>query len=246
MGRPKPRGTGGRGGGKGGNGSRNSKREISNKEEVVKESKRARKLEVDADDEEDSSTTTDDNSNSYKAPPADREEQEEETGKQASMNKEAEEDVAQAAKLQQENDRLRKKLKKMEDMQASMGGDGKLNTLQVTQLGTFVKETLFRKVKFVDARKLDSSSPVMVKCFTSIGLKKEEWMNYSLDVKKYLRHYLSQRRNYVSQKVKKCVIGKYLAMCWNFEVCMVELKTLPCLLMQKNSWIRRKFLLVRI
>ena len=111
--------------------------------------------------------------------------------------------------LENENERLRKKIKKMQEDAIKGGGDNQLNSLHQIHLGMYVKETLFRKAKFVDHRKLNSGSNIMNLCFNSIGLMGESRFKYSLHVKKLLRHYLSQRRNYVAQQLKKCVMGKY-------------------------------------
>ena len=117
--------------------------------------------------------------------------------------------VSMTSRLEQDNLRLRKKIRRMQEEASKGGGDNQLNTVQQTLLGTYVKETLFRKAKFVDHRKLNSASNIMQLCFTSIGLTGEEGYKYSSGVKKLLRHYLSQRRNYVAQQLKKCVMGKF-------------------------------------
>ena len=113
-----------------------------------------------------------------------------------------------AENLEEENERLRKKIKKMQEVASKEGCDDKINSVQQTLLGMYVKETLFRKAKFVDHKKLNSGSNIMDLCFNSIGLKGDDRFKYSLHVKKLLRHYLSQRRNYVAQQLKKCVMGK--------------------------------------
>ena len=111
--------------------------------------------------------------------------------------------------LEKENECLRKKIRQMQEAAIKEGVENKINSVQKTLMGTYVKETLFRRVKFVDHRKLNSGSNIMNLCFSSIPLHGDDRIKYSSHVKKLLRHYLSQRRNYVAQQLKKCVIGKY-------------------------------------
>lgn len=111
-------------------------------------------------------------------------------------------------RIMEENERLRKKLRKMEEGGSKRGGDLQLNIIQKNQLATFVKETLFRKVKFVNQKNLQNSGTIMQKCFASMGLSQEDAHKYSSEIRKQVKYYLTQRRNYVIQRLKVEVTGK--------------------------------------
>ena len=83
-----------------------------------------------------------------------------------------------------------------------------MNELMKTQLGRYVKETLFRKVKFVNSKKLGVESKVMRQCMDSIGIVEERADEYAKEVRKYLKYFLTQRRNYVIQNLKSLVLSK--------------------------------------
>ncbi len=110
--------------------------------------------------------------------------------------------------LEEENKKLRLTVTSLQKRNQELGSE-RLNELMKTQLGRYVKETLFRKVKFVNSKKLEVDSKVMRQCMSSIGVTDERASEYSKEVQKYLKYYLTQRRNYVIQNLKTIVMSKF-------------------------------------
>jgi len=115
--------------------------------------------------------------------------------------------------LEAENKKLRVKVSNLQKRSQELGS-GTLNELMKTQLGRFVKETMFRKVKFVNNKKLDWDSRVMQQCMECIGIGEEKASEYGKEVRKYVKYFLTQRRNYVIQNLKTIVTSKCKKYTW--------------------------------
>jgi hypothetical protein len=71
-------------------------------------------------------------------------------------------------------------------------------------LSTFIKNTLFSKVKFVCDNMLTVDSEIVTQCYDHLGIDNAEDRNaYLPDLKRKIKSYLIARRNYVKTKIMK-------------------------------------------
>ena len=118
----------------------------------------------------------------------------------------------QAAEIQsyiEENKRLQKELQ-MRNNNSAVIEDKKLNLSQQALLVKFIKENLFPRLKFVTKEHLVKHEEIMQQIYERVGFNTiDERAAFKNDIIKQIKYSLTQRRHYVTARVKEVVMGKF-------------------------------------